>query len=534
MKKLSLLLVVLLAAGSAGLYGQMAIGTNFTIAGDATATVGYDIDDEQFGFKNAFSSNIKLELVPKGKSTHPEEAMAGWHASIELKDFKIVIDPDHDDSHLHLTPSEIGFIVDVAQGRQTQLATIVKDDPEALVAFEKIVAIYLDPTKYRDGVITNGPSGLPNLTAAAVKEVEALETTIVSELGDNFTEHNHGLLITEPTVVATLKNGPLWLQIFDAPANKADLIAHVENDEDGDNPAESNDDGKDVGLDLAGQGITVGYKTDDLSLAVGITSDESYDSKLKGSFAVSAELGVNVGPAELDLSFVQAIPNDEDAKPAMNDDTGIGVLLTTDFGDVELSAGADVHLTGDSDVATTDTNESMDWDAGGSATVALTGSTSLKSNFIYSSKADAATDVEVVLSDKNGLVQDLSLDLTWGLFDITGGDDTPGAAADRNDKSDLFLSADLAYALAVGDDMGDDMGDDKMMMKGPTLTPGTKITINQLDGGDATVGLEVRALLEHAIPQTTFGLKWATSQLIDTDTTAAKQGTITLWSKIKY
>ena len=43
MKKLSLLLVVLLAAGSAGLYGQMAIGTNFSIKGDATATAGYDI-----------------------------------------------------------------------------------------------------------------------------------------------------------------------------------------------------------------------------------------------------------------------------------------------------------------------------------------------------------------------------------------------------------------------------------------------------------------------------------------------------------
>ncbi len=59
MKKLSLLLVVLLAAGSAGLYGQMAIGTNFSVTGDATATVGYDIDDEQFGFKNEASSDIK-------------------------------------------------------------------------------------------------------------------------------------------------------------------------------------------------------------------------------------------------------------------------------------------------------------------------------------------------------------------------------------------------------------------------------------------------------------------------------------------
>ena len=63
MKKISLLLVVLLAAGSASLYGQMMIGTEFKISGDATATIGYDIDDEQLGFKNESSSNISLELV---------------------------------------------------------------------------------------------------------------------------------------------------------------------------------------------------------------------------------------------------------------------------------------------------------------------------------------------------------------------------------------------------------------------------------------------------------------------------------------
>ena len=522
MKKLSLLLVVLLAAGSAGLYGQMAIGTNFTISGDAKATVGYDMDDERFGFKNEFSSNIKLELVAKGSSKKPEEMMSGWYGSIELKDFKIVIDPDHDDSHLHLTESEINFIVDAASGSGAALAKLVKGNEKAEGYAAEIAAIYADPAKHQDEDV-NAP-----LTLAAQGEVDALVDKILKELGDDFTSHNHGLLITEPSVVAELINGPLFLRIYDAPANKADLIAHVENDEDGDNTAESDDDGKDVGLDLAGQGITVGYRTDDLSLAVGITSDESYDSAKAGSYVVSADLGVNVGPADLKLSFVQGLPNDEDADPAKNDDTGIGAMLSTDFGGVALSAGTDIHMTGDTDDPDTDTNEAMDWDAGGSAAVTLTDSTSLKSNFIYSSKPAAATDVEVVLTDKSGLVQDLSLDLTWGLFDISGGDDSAGAAADVNDQSDLFLSADLSYAVAVGDDMGDDM------MKGPTLTPGTKVTINQLDGGDATVGLEVRAILTGAIPATEFGLKWATAQLVDSGDKESQSGTVTLWSKIKY
>ena len=528
MKKLSLLLVVLLAAGSAGLYGQMAIGTNFTISGDATATVGYDIDDEQFGFKNEFNSNIKLEFVPEGTSKHPAEAMTGWYGSIELKEFKIVIDPGHDDSNLHLTESEINYIVDVASGSPTAIAALVKGNEAAQAAYDKILVIYADPANHQEGVLANP------LTPTAEAMVEGHVDTIIKELGDDFTTHNHGLLITSPSVVAESVNGPLYLRIFDAPGNAADLIAHVENDEDGDNAAESNDDGKDVGLDLAGQGITVGYRTDDLKLAIGITSDEPYDSAKAGSYVVSADLEVNVGPAGLHLALAQGLPNDEDADPAMNDDTGIGALLSTDFGDVALTAGADVHMTGDSDLPDTTVNEAMDWDAGGSATVTLTQQTSLTSTFIYSSKAAAATDVEVVMSDKSGLVQDLNLDVTWGLFDITGGDDTAGAAQDVNDKSDMFLSADLSYAMALDDDMGDDMGDDDMMMKGPTLTPGTKVTINQLDGGDATVGLEVRALLEHAIPATTFGLKWATSKLLDVGDAGAESGTITLWTTIKY
>ena len=116
MKKLSLLLVVLLAAGSAGLYGQMAIGTNFSISGNATATVGYDIDDEQFGFKNDSSSDISIGLVwctnEASMADENEDGMiggkfgnctvnnsdkvgwSGWVGTIELKDFRVIIDSD--------------------------------------------------------------------------------------------------------------------------------------------------------------------------------------------------------------------------------------------------------------------------------------------------------------------------------------------------------------------------------------------------------------------------------------------------------
>ena len=59
-----------------------------------------------------------------------------------------------------------------------------------------------------------------------------------------------------------------------------------------------------------------------------------------------------------------------------------------------------------------------------------------------------------------------------------------------NDKSDLFVEGALDYRLEA---------------MGGNAHSGTTVTVNQLDGGDATVGLELRAVLTEAIPATTFG-----------------------------
>ena len=449
-------LVVLLAAGSAGLYGQMAIGTNFSISGDATATAGYDLDDQVFGFKSASSANIKIELVAKQSSAKPGEMMDGWYGSIELNDFQIVIDSDEEDS------------------------------PE-----------YVDAT-------TTDPA--------------------------NPVKSRTGLYIAEPDIVATLKNGPLFLKIFAQPDNKADLVAHVEDDEDDDHKAEGDDDGNDVGANInKGHGITLGYDTEDLDLAIGVSSEEEFSegdehddsTYTAGPYAVSADLGVEVGPARLDISFAQGLKNNEDTTPQDDDDdTGIGAKLTTTFGDIEISGGADIQMTGDTDDPDTEANEQMDWEAGASAMVALTPNTSLKSDFIFSSEVAVATDVAVELTDKSGLVESLDMSLKWGMFDIDGGD--PNATSmTENDLSDLFVQGKLDYGLEA---------------MGGTLTPGTTVTVNQLDGSEdhTYVGLEVRAVLTDAVPATEFGLKWATDRLVDSGPTEAEQGTVSLWTKIKY
>jgi hypothetical protein len=513
----------------------MAIGTNFSIDGDAKVTAGYDIDDEQFGFKNEANAGISIGLVfceeetdgdanedgmiggAKGKCTASNAdkvGMSGWVGSIKLKDFRIILDSDHD-----------SFKND--DGKHTYALYTETDER------------YAGTNPYTDG--SDGIAWPP------LREETRTHT---------------GLYIIKPSIEAKLKNGPLWVQIFGAPSNEADLIAHVEDDIKNDRLAESHDRKRDVATDLSGMGIKAGYTTDDLDFSVGLTSDYPFDSDIPengrldnpgtkiikeqytkrdgsangtpvgSSMVLSAGVGVNVGPAKLDLQVVQGLM-DADDRHADADDTGVGAKLKTDFGDVTLEAGADIRITGDEDIASTaGVNEAMDWEVGGTATVTLTESTSLESNFIHSTNNRAATDLEVILSDSSGLVEDLSMNVRWGLFDITGGSDAEGAAMDIDDQMDMFVEADLSYAIHL-DDM-DDMGDEEMMMKGRTITPGTKLTINQLNDLDPTVGLELRAILENAIPATTFELKWATKQLLDTEAGDAQQGTITLSTKIVY
>ena len=366
--------MVLLAAGSAGLYGQMAIGTNFSLTGEATATAGYDIDDEQFGFKNEVDSSIRIEFVAEQSTKNPDEMMSGWYGSIELNDFQIIIDSAEEDSPEFLTDAKINA------------------------------------------------DGTPALT-----------------------KKRTGLYVVAPDIVATLKNGPLWLKIYSDPDNEADLVAHIEEDED--KSAESHDEDKDVGSTelFAGSGIALGYTTDDLSIGIGMSSEEPYDADVTatnadaetGSFAVSANMMVNVGPATLDLVFVQGLENGDEADDSdADDDTGIGAKLTTVFGDISLSAGADILMTGEEDDPdTSPDNESMDWEGGGNATVMLTPNSSLTSDVIFSSIDEVATDVKVVMADKAGLVENLDLSLTWGMFDITNGkEDDPATDADNQDQ----------------------------------------------------------------------------------------------------
>ena len=262
---------------------------------------------------------------------------------------------------------------------------------------------------------------------------------------------------------------------------------------------------------------------------MGITSDVAWDAKEtdtnNGSFVLSGDVGVNLGPAGLKLQVVQGIKGKEDTD-ANADDTGFGAELSTTFGEgraVTLTAGADVVMTNDEDVKGTQDNESMAWEFGASADVALVSmdanSTTVGAKYIMSSVRDVASDVMVTLTDNGGLVDRLGMGLTWGFFDLANGQDADDAPILRDDQADMFLEGKLSYRL------------DAM---GGALTPEATVTLNQINGETDDIGLKVAAVLTEAVPATEFGLQWETDRLTEVKGESASSGAITAWAKIVY
>ena len=176
-----------------------------------------------------------------------------------------------------------------------------------------------------------------------------------------------------------------------------------------------------------------------------------------GDCYVNGDLNVDIGPATVDLQVVQTIEGD-DSDPTVGPKTGFGAKIN--LGDLSLSAGGDVVLT-----AATDTTEaSTDYELGAGLGFALTDTTTMDADYIYSTDKDVASDVEVSLKDTAGIIENLSLALSWGLYDLTNGN-PDNEDKGHNDKLDTMVGANLGYGFeALGE-----------------LTPSIDLKYNRLD-----------------------------------------------------
>ena len=125
--------------------------------------------------------------------------------------------------------------------------------------------------------------------------------------------------------------------------------------------------------------------------------------------------------------------------------------------------------------------------------------------YIYSTDKDVASDVEVSLKDTAGIIENLSLALSWGLYDLSNGN-PDNEDKGHNDKLD--------------------------MMVGGKLTPSIDVKYNRLDSDKAAVDTEVKLVLIEAIPQAELGMKWKSNSVFDPDNDDLS--VLTAWTKVSY
>ena len=198
----------------------------------------------------------------------------------------------------------------------------------------------------------------------------------------------------------------------------------------------------------------------------------------------------------------------------MGPKTRFGAKVTGNLGDLSLSAGAaDVVLTG----ATDTTEASTDYELGAALGFALTDTTKMDAEYIYPTDKDIASDVYVTLSDDSaGIIENLSLALSWGLYDLSNGNPA-NEDKGHNDKLDMMVGANLGYGFEA---------------LGGKLTPSIDVKYNRLDSDKAVVDTEVKLVLTEAIPQAELGMKWKSDSIFDPDDDSV--GLLTAWTKVSY
>ena len=183
----------------------------------------------------------------------------------------------------------------------------------------------------------------------------------------------------------------------------------------------------------------------------------------RGRPLVSREVAVNLIGHTTTKSGLTDGASLADSDPAVGPKTGFGAKITGNLGDLSLSAAGDVVLVG----ATGDEAASTDYELCAGLAFALTDTTTMDADYIYSTDKDVASDVE----DTAGIIENLSLALSWGLYDLSNGN-PDNEDKGHNDKLDMMVGANLGYGFEA---------------LGGKLTPSIDVKYNRLDSDKAVV-----------------------------------------------
>ena len=284
-------------------------------------------------------------------------------------------------------------------------------------------------------------------------------------------EETDVLNVDAPSVTAKIINGPMYFQIYAIDGFATDVAAEVEDDG---YAVEGDDDGIDVGTDLAdgSGGFTFGYMADAFDVAVHFATETDWtgaDPDNNAHFLFGVDAGLMAGPADIDLAVVRGI--------GVEEDLGLGVTVSLPIDPISLKLAFDAQLPAVGD-------------------------------FMYEARVDlgltagpATVGVDFIYGDETATDMDLELDVDLALDPITVGIFFGG----WNSFDAYALDVDLGYTMSDQVSLAASFGYDS----------------------DESIPVMVSATMK-LIPNTTFTLKYDTVDVVD------DLGAVTFATKIAY
>jgi len=414
LKKLTLLTVVLLTLALVSLGAQMmdeTSGLSFNIDGEGSATIGYDIQDSDFGFSNSSSSSIDLTLVAESSASMGGSNIYGM---IELEDFQIFINSDLDADDDGAIAYVDGVTDSDVSGDFDAFTTGLL--PIGIVAPAVTATIYADPIY----IVIYSPDGM---VSDKIGNIEDDDSDLSTDLG-----HDGGLTIG-------FDNGMLDIGV---------MIASADDHSDG---ATSDISLGTVGSLAAGPATISWDIVHDLDNAtatpvantgVGLLAEVDIDT---GDIAVSAYVGVDLNITNsvtsneigvgLDLTVQGELEIGFDAVIGAAALTDTDVEVTLDSGDllpVGLGATLGLYdLGGTSDtLIELEVDYSMDIMSGGTATTAF----EVEVNIVDGGTAVTGLTFTETLAD---IFPNVEIEAEWSTSDIT------------NDNGEFTLTTTVSY-----------------------------------------------------------------------------------------
>jgi len=280
------------------------------------------------------------------------------------------------------------------------------------------------------------------------------EDTTGDQLADDYTDY-YGLpkiYVTEPTVMAKITNGTIFVKVYGAPAfEDVDLVAPIEADTDVSDPGDAEwnavDEEAEGDIDEGlheGGGLTVGYDSDMFDIEVFLADYDGYSdaTDFADDWLFGAKVSASVSGAELTAAVGKGIngsyvpiPADDDADALY---VGASASYTLDAGMMSVVpyVGIDAYQ---------DDNVDFTFEFAGGADLTFTNDDSVGVHAFYSAETRAnmvkGFDVELVLAEdaEAGYVPGLGVDVLFGYYDL--GTDVVG------DDPDMLATVDVSYMI---------------------------------------------------------------------------------------